>query len=98
MTEYSTINERDSSYWTPLHIACLIGGKQEKESRAQVVMVRLLLSLGADIDSRDMFGRTPLWIAINKGYNERPIVIILTHHCVSLQVWYPHPCVFGAWS
>lgn len=68
LTEYSTINERDSSYWTPLHIACLVGGKQEKETRAQVVMVRLLLSLGADIDARDMFGRTPLWIAINKGF------------------------------
>jgi len=68
LTEYSTINERDSSYWTPLHIASLIGGKGEKENRAQVVMARLLLSLGAEIDSRDMFGRTPLWIAINKGY------------------------------
>merc|ERR1712072_234028 len=68
LTEYSTINERDSSYWTPLHIATLIGGKGEKENRAQVVMARLLLSLGADIDARDMFGRTPLWIAINKGY------------------------------
>jgi len=68
LTEYSTINERDSSYWTPLHIACLIGGKGEKETRAQVVMARLLLGLGAEIDARDMFGRTPLWIAINKGY------------------------------
>lgn len=68
LTEYSTINERDSSYWTPLHIACLIGSKGEKETRAQVVMVRLLLSLGADIDARDMFGRTPLWICINKGF------------------------------
>lgn len=68
LTEYSTINERDSSYWTPLHIACLIGGKGEKESRAQVVMARLLVGLGSDIDARDMFGRTPLWIAINKGY------------------------------
>ena len=36
LTEYSTINERDSSYWTPLHIACLIGSKGEKETRAQV--------------------------------------------------------------
>jgi ankyrin repeat protein len=39
LTEYSTINERDSSYWTPLHIACLIGGKGEKENRAQVPML-----------------------------------------------------------
>jgi len=68
LTEYSTINERDSSYWTPLHICTLIGGKGEKENRAQVVMARLLISLGSDIDAQDMFGRTPLWIAINKGY------------------------------
>jgi len=72
LTEYSTINERESSYWTPLHIATLIGknepGKPRGESRGQVVMVRLLLQLGADINARDMFGRTPLWIAINKGF------------------------------
>ena len=43
LTEYSTINERDSSYWTPLHIACLIGGKGEKENRAQVPLLLLLL-------------------------------------------------------
>ena len=31
-------------------------------------MVRLLLGLGADIDACDMFGRTPLWISLNKGF------------------------------
>lgn len=31
-------------------------------------MVRLLISLGADIDARGMMGRTPLWIAIEKGF------------------------------
>lgn len=30
LTEYSTINERDSSYWTPLHIACMIGSRGDK--------------------------------------------------------------------
>ena len=44
LTEYSTINERDSSYWTPLHIACLIGGKGEKETRAQVPATPVLVS------------------------------------------------------
>jgi len=68
LTEYSTINERDSSYWTPLHIVAMIGNRGDKETRSQVVMMRLLISLGADIDARDMMGRTPLWIAIDKGY------------------------------
>merc|ERR1711934_40890 len=43
LTEYSTINERDSSYWTPLHICTLIGGKGEKENRAQACLRRRTL-------------------------------------------------------
>jgi len=68
LTEYSTINERDSSYWTPLHIVSMIGSRGAKETRPQVVMTRLLISLGSDIDARDMMGRTPIWIAIEKGF------------------------------
>ena len=34
----------------------------------------MLLSLGADIDARDMFGRTPLWICINKGCHHHQFV------------------------
>lgn len=88
LTEYSTINERDSSYWTPLHIVSMIGSRGDKETRAQVVMMRLLISLGADINARDMMGRTPIWITIDKGFCS-------TRWLTAAQVWDSHSHPIG---
>ena len=51
------INDKDSEDSTPLHWACYCNSHK---------IINFLVSLGADVDSRDLNGATPLHIALKK--------------------------------
>lgn len=63
----ATINTRDGTGWTPLHLAAQAG-------RADVV--RVLVERGADVDARDDRGGTPLHRALYHGQGDVAAVLI----------------------
>lgn len=63
----ATVNQRDSSQLTPLHLASL---------RGHTGVVSSLLQEHADIDIKGPDGETPLRIAVEKGYVETAELLI----------------------
>jgi len=63
------VTERSESGLGGLHLASLYGHEE---------VVRILLGKGADADSRDTYGRTPLFYSTEKGYS-KVIQVLLDH-------------------
>ncbi len=65
------INERDSNGWTALHFASQNG---------DVEIGKLLIDNGADIDSKDNYGNTPLWRATFSSNGDGKFIKLLLKH------------------
>lgn len=60
--------ESENTKYTPLHVAVVKEGKQE--------IVKLLLERGADIESKDQYGQTPLhWAAIKNDLEVLKVLV-----------------------
>jgi len=64
------INTIGMDHWTVLHYAC------DARNSASVENVRLLLELGADVNARDLLGRTPLMVG---AHDSNKIKLLLNY-------------------
>ncbi|XP_062501519.1 fibronectin type 3 and ankyrin repeat domains protein 1-like [Corticium candelabrum] len=64
------VNERDASQWSPLLRAAAVNG--------HVGVADVLLTYGADIEAKDMYGRTSLMLASLNGHSEF-VKVLLDH-------------------
>ena len=72
--QHVSINDMNSSYETPLHLACALGHKS---------IVHFLVSSGADIYKKDCYNNAPIHRAVGKGHVEIINLLIATFGCNS---------------
>ena len=70
--ENMDVNQLNSSYETPLHLACALGNESA---------VHLLVLNGADMYKRDLYNNTPIHRAVAQGHVEIMNLLILAFGC-----------------
>ncbi|CAH3188686.1 unnamed protein product [Porites lobata] len=81
----SEINARDELGRTPLHSAAMKGQRQEIYSRIFFYFFTVLLSMGAEVDSRDNKFRTPLMWASHGNHTKCAVILLDSKASVDLQ-------------